>query len=705
VLVSASTAALLGTAGFRDLGEHRLRDLSEPARIYQLGDETFPPLKTLHQTNLPVPATPFLGRERELAQVRELLSREDVHLLTLTGPGGTGKTRLALQAGAEASDHYPDGVFWIPLAPLRDPRLVLETAAQILGAKHGLPEHISDKRLLMLFDNLEHLIEAAEGFPELLGACPNLHLLVTSRELLRLPGEQAYPVPVLEPQDGTELFVARARAVKPDFEPDVAVPELCARLEQLPLALELAAARVSILSPRQLLERLSGRLDVLKAGRGVEPRQQTLRATIEWSYEQLDSDEKLLFARLAVFRGGSTFEAAENVCDADLETLQSLVDKSLVRVRDEGRFWMLETIREYAVERLEASAEASMLHRRHAEHYLRLAEEVEPNLIGVGSHAEELDRLESEHANFRAAMDWLEASGESVTVLRLAAALWRFWDLRGHLVEGRRRLSGALDTDKRPTPARAKALSGAADMALTGGDVPTGRLRAEEALELHRKLRDDWGTAFSLLMFAYAIGQEGDWPRAQHMFGESVQRFRDFGDEYYALRAARAHAWAYYEGGDLESARELYEDILRRARATHHELIEAIALSGLAEIAADEGRVADAVPTLRESQRILRELNDLLLIAAGVARFASVLALAGRAATATQVLSSSTVLMEEIGARPPWFARISRKTLAVIHTQLDDAAFAKAWEQGLTMTADQAVALALDSLATASFAD
>ena len=294
---------------------------------------------------------------------------------------------------------------------------------------------------------------------------------------------------------------------------------------------------------------------------------------------------------------------------------------------------MLETIREYAAERLELSDQASTLRCRHAQHFLALAEAAEPNLIGVGSHAEWLDRLERDHDNFRAALDWLEASGDSGGALRLTAALWRFWDLKGHLMEGRRNLERALDADERPTAARAKALSGAADIALTCGDIATGRLRAEEALELYRERKDDWGTAFSLLMFAYAIGQEGDWPRAQQLFGESVQRFHGLGDEYYALRAARAHAWAYYEGGDLERSRKLYEDILPRARATHHELVEAIALFSLAEIAADEGRVADAVPLLKESHRILRELNDLLLIATGVGRFASLLALAGRAAT------------------------------------------------------------------------
>ena len=235
LLVSSATAALVNTGHLSDLGEHRLKDLSAPERIYQLGEEHFPPLKTIYQTNLPVPATPFLGRECELAQVQELLFRDDVRLLTLAGPGGTGKTRLALQAAAESSDRYPDGIFWLPLAPLRDPRLVLESAAQTLDAKDGLAEHIADKRLLLLFDNFEHVIAAADGFPVLLASCPNLHLLVTSRELLRLPGEQAYQVPALEPRDGTALFVARARAVEPEFEraefePDDAVLELCARL-------------------------------------------------------------------------------------------------------------------------------------------------------------------------------------------------------------------------------------------------------------------------------------------------------------------------------------------------------------------------------------------------------------------------------------------------------------------------------------------
>jgi predicted ATPase len=396
-------------------------------------------------------------------------------------------------------------------------------------------------------------------------------LLVTSRVRLRLSAEHVYPVsPLATPAGGEDvdlllrcesvaLFETRAQAVRPDFAVTSAnagaVADVCRALDGLPLAIELAASHVDALPPAAMRQRLDHRLKLLVGGaRDAPERQRTIRATIDWSYELLEQAEQRLFVRLAVFAGGCAIEAAQSVCGDDLELvdrLGSLTDTGLTRLEgsdEEPRFIMLETIREYAAERLELSEEASTLRRRHAEHFLALAEKAEPELIGAGSHAEWLDRLERDHDNFRVAMDWLEASGDSSGALRLTAALWRFWDLKGHLIEGRRQLERGLRADTRPTAARAKALSGAADMALTCGDVATGRLRAEEALELHRELQDDWGTAFSLLMFAYAIGQEGDWPRAQQLFEESVQGFGDLGDEHYAMRAARAHAWAFLEG-------------------------------------------------------------------------------------------------------------------------------------------------------------
>ena len=290
VLVSAASAQLVERE-LRDLGEHRLKDLSAPERVYQLGDGDFPALRSLYRTNLPVPATPFLGREQELAEVVELLGADDTRLLTLTGPGGTGKTRLALQAAGLTSDAYPDGVYWIPLAPLRDATLVLATAGQTLGSKNGLAEHISDKAMLCLFDNFEQVVDAGPELAGLLAECPNLDVLVTSRERLRVSGEQTYPVPPLAESDGEALFTTRARAVDPAFTPSESVRELCLRLDELPLALELAAARTALFSPEQLLDKLSQRLDLLKGSRDADPRQQTLRATIEWSYDLL-SDER-----------------------------------------------------------------------------------------------------------------------------------------------------------------------------------------------------------------------------------------------------------------------------------------------------------------------------------------------------------------------------------------------------------------------------
>ena len=697
VLVSAATVALLGTDGLRDLGEHRLKDLSAPERLYQLGADEFPPLKSLYQTNLPITPTPFLGREKELAEVLGLLSLEDVRLLTLTGPGGTGKTRLALQAAAELGERYRDGVWWVPLASLRDPELVLETAARALGAKNGLGEHIVDGSMLLLFDNFEQVVEAAGEVAALLAFCPGLDVLVTSREPLHVSGEQEYAVPPLVPADGVTFFLARARAVKADFDDEGAVPEICRRLDDLPLALELAAARVKALSSGQILERLAQRLPLLTGGaRDLPERQRTLRATIEWSYELLTPEEQRLFVRLAVFRGGCTLEAAEQVVEAVLDQMQSLVDKSLLRHTAE-RFWMLETIREYAGERLEESGEAEQQQLRHAEHFLALTEEGEPHVRG-GSPKAWLERLAQEHDNLRAALDWFEVSGETELALRLVGALSEFWESRGHVAEGQRRLESALGADERPTAARAKALNGASGMALATGDLLTARLRAEEALALHRALGDAWGVAYSALALGITAANQGDFARAQQLSDESVRVFRDLGDHHHTLEAARFLALAYGELGDLERARALHEDNLRQARAMGDERNEARALTVLADHAVDEGRGQGALTMLTDAYRLYREVGDLYRGAIIVSRIAGVLASMGRAATAARLLSCSETLHSEIGANPPWVARIHEEALTTIRAQLDESAFTEAWEQGQALTADEAVALAVASM-------
>jgi predicted ATPase/class 3 adenylate cyclase len=378
VLLSQATRELVAVSGFRDLGEHRLKDFDVPVRLFQLGAGDFPPLKTLNNTNRPVPASSFVGRDRELADVTVLLRNGGGRLVTLSGPGGSGKTRLAIAAAEDVIGDYPDGVFWVGLASLREPALVVETIAQALGATDGLAGRIGDRSLLLLLDNFEHVIDAATELSGLLGACRNLRLLVTSRELLRLQGEVEYQVPPLAESEAEDLFCARSR-----LEPGDEIADLCGHLDDLPLAVELAAARTAVLSPTQIRDRLSQRLDLFRGGRDVDPRQQTLRATIEWSYELLTEPEKRLFAQLSVFAGGCTFEEAEEILGADVDGLQSLVDKSLVR-RSGERFWMLETIRELARERFRTSDEAGEVERRHAHYFVGLAERT--GRTGSGTH-------------------------------------------------------------------------------------------------------------------------------------------------------------------------------------------------------------------------------------------------------------------------------------------------------------------------------
>jgi predicted ATPase/class 3 adenylate cyclase len=702
VLVSSSTAALIDSSNslsqaLSDLGEHRLKDLSAPERIYQLGDGDFPGLKSLYRTNLPVPATLFLGRERELGEVVALLFA-DARLLTLTGPGGTGKTRLALQAAGLASDAYPDGVWWIPLAPLRDPALVLATAAQLLGSKNGLAEHIQDKAMLCLFDNFEQVVEAAPELAALVSACPNLDVLVTSRERLRVGGEQTYPVPPLAESDGEALFLTRARAVDSAFVPSEAVRELCLRLDELPLAIELAAARTALFSPEQLLEKLSQRLDLLKGERDADPRQQTLRATIEWSHELLSEDEQRLFRRLAVFAGGCTYEAADEIADADPDTLQSLLDKSLLRKRDSQtgpRYWMLETIREYAAERLDGSGEGEELRKRHAESLLALARGLKPYAPVA---KEWLDSLESEHDNIRVALDRLPVEADTQLALSLAEAVWRFWKMRGHQLEAQRRLEGLLALDQEPTLARGHALNAAAGMAVENGEYETGTLYAEQALAIHRGHGDAWGIARATYMLGYAAIESGDFEAARPLFEDTVTLMAELGHEQYVGQATFNLGWALEELGERERAEMLAHENLLRARTIGSKNLEAAALDTLAGFAHDDGRYDDALSLKRDALRLDVELGDTQHVLDSLGRIAKTHAHAGRGRLAAQLLSASLALHVEAGLMVPLDQkRRNQEMLEVLHEQLDKAAFDEAWEDGTTLSPDEAVALALES--------
>jgi tetratricopeptide (TPR) repeat protein len=397
-----------------------------------------------------------------------------------------------------------------------------------------------------------------------------------------------------------------------------------------------------------------------------------------------------------VFRGGCTLETAQAVVGADLDTLQSLVDKSLLRLTEE-RFWMLETIREYATQRLAESGEAEDLQRRHAEQFLALAEEAEPHLRR--DSIDWLDRLGKEHDNVRAALGRLETAGESELVLRLAGAVSRFWYLKSHLTEGQRGLEAAIRADQRPTPARAKALNAAAVMALNLGDIEMARLRAGEALSLHRSLEDAWGVAYSTMMVANALAEGDALADAQPVFEESIRLFRELGDDHYVLIASSNLAWVAGDLGDRDRERALLEDNLRLARDLGNERMEAGTLASLAMMVRDEGRLEEATAMLREAIRIEHRRGNLLELAIDLGRLASVVTLAGAAASAASLLASSESLTQQIGASVPfWAGDRNEKTLASIRTQLNEAAVAEALEEGRSLTVDEAVALALSSL-------
>jgi predicted ATPase/class 3 adenylate cyclase len=697
ILISAATAALLDPDELRDLGAHRLKDLSAPERIFQADGDEHPPLKTLHQTNLPVPATAFLGRESEVADVARLLTRADVRLVTLTGPGGTGKTRLALQAAASVADSYPGGVWWVPLAALRDPALVLESAAKAIGAADDLADHIGDKRLLLLFDNFEHLSPAADDLGALAAKCPNLTLLVTSREPLHLAGEHEFGVDPLEPAAAVELFLTRAMAVNREIQTNGEVARICERLDHLPLAIELAAARVKILSTAALLQRLERRLPVLAGGsRDAPERQRTLRATIEWSHELLSSDEQRLFGRLAVFRGGCTLEAAEEVADADLDTLQSLVDKSLVRVRGD-RFWMLETIREFALERLDAADDADALRDRHARHFLSLAEAAEPHLRG--NPKAWTDRLEADLDNLRAAQDRFAERGDELEEIRLVAALWRLWMLRGHFAEGERRLEVVRRGAAAGTRARASAVCGLTAISMARNATAVATTAANEALDLHTQFGDRWGIANSTFLLGHVAAEAGEFARGRDLFIEALAAFRAEEDSHYTLLALRNQAWMEYELGNQPGATALHEEVVELARAAGNPRMEASSLGALAEYRILDGRPNEGLPLLVRSTRMFLELAERIEVTINLRRFALALVNLHQTDTAIRLLGAADAADEEMGAgRAAWVRDLEEAAVAMAARGMDEATLARVRDEGRRLTLADAFELAVSSV-------
>ena len=538
VLVSAATTALISPSGsepqalpLRDLGEHRFKDLAAAERVFQLGEDSFPPLKSLYRTNLPVPTTAMVGRERELAEIVELLDREDMRVLTLSGPGGTGKTRLAHPGGCRGIRGLPRRrlVGDARSAPRPAPFASSLAAALRVDEQPGrelaesVAERLDGRRALLLLDNAEHLLPAVASEIARLRDVVGPTILVTSRERLQLQGEHVYAVPTLDDADGVALFVTRALALDSTAKFSQSVTELCARLDNLPLALELAAARTVVFTPEQLLERLAQRLDLLKAGRDADPRQQTLRATIEWSYDLFDDTERKLFRALSVCAGGCTYESAEAICSAEPDTLQSLLDKSLLRRREAElgpRYWMLETIRELAAEKLDSEDETGAARRLHAEHYLALARST--NLNAEASGQQRHDVAISERDNMRAALAWALESGERELGIELLVALENFWATSGPQ-EGSE-MAAALLADDTPIPERVliRGLRVHGGMVNMLGDIDLAIQRWEQALEIARTLGDDKAVAILLHRLSDMARLRGDLPRARALASESL---------------------------------------------------------------------------------------------------------------------------------------------------------------------------------------
>jgi predicted ATPase len=666
---------------FTDLGEHRLKDLDEPVSLVQLGSERFPPLKTISNTNLPRPVSSFVGRERELEEVVSLL-QDGGRLVTLSGPGGAGKTRLAIEAAAELVPEFRSGVFWVGVAPIRDPALVTETIAQTLGSKNGLSTHIGERDLLLLLDCLEHVVDAAPELASLVERCPNLRVLVTSRERLRVRGEVEYSVPPLADQEAVELFSARAGLL-----PDPTIGELCRRLDNLPLAIELAAARASVLSPKQILDRLGQRLDLLKGGRDAEARHQTLRSTIAWSYELLSYDEQQLLAHLSVLAGGCTLESGEAVASADVDTLQSLVDKSLV-VRAGDRFSMLETVREYAAERLVESGKADAIRERQALHFLNLVEdgESEPPDDGISW----FDRLEAERDNLRAALDWATGAGAVEVELRLATALREFWAARGPISEGLRRLEEAVRRagDRLPDR-RLDALRWAALSALRVGDNEAADRLAREALTLARELGDTKGEVSALIKLSHAAGATGDQHRARSIMEQAVEIARESGDPESLARALLNFGVLAANDGDFERSAAFSEESIRAGGDTLDAHVRAIALHnlGFAQVRlGNEGGAGENA--LKQALEAALEQGDHDLAAACLENLSVAIAPRDPQLAAT-ILGAAQAVLDEIGAEPDDDAATAVRSAA------GDELFERAYAEGREISLRDAASVAL----------
>jgi predicted ATPase/class 3 adenylate cyclase len=799
VLLTGATYLLLLDAlpdgvALRDLGEHKLKDLQRPERIFQLVIDDlpseFPPIKTsdARPNNLPVQVTDFIGRESEVALVRELLARPQTRIVTFTGPGGTGKTRLSLQVGEKMLEQFQDGVFLVPLASLSDPTLVPGAIAEALGVMSGgsqpitesLKDFLKQKELLLLLDNFEQVLSAAGVVSELLPAAPRLKALITSREVLHIYGEKEFPVPPLQLPDprhlpsletlarneSVQLFIERATSARPGFELTSenapAVAEVCVRLDGLPLAIELAAARIKLLTPQAILSRLASRLQVLTGGaRDLPARQQTLRSTIDWSYDLLSPDDRTLFRRLGVFVGGCTFEAVEAIATgfsqpsavnnhtsllSPLDTgifdgVASLADKSLLRQVEtadgDSRLLMLETIREYALDRLEDCGETSPMRRAHASYFLQIAEGCAP-LIQTPRQREILERLEIEHDNMRAALLWsLSDAGDKEIGLRIATALTRFWQIRGHLSEGRRWLKALLPGALEHTNVRASALRAAGFLTFLLGDRTGSQPLLEESAAIARELGDKLALAYAYYILGVTMGFGGD-PEGRTVSAEAVKLFRELGDEGKPglVDGLMASGMLSFILGDYSTARSTFQEFRALSREIGDPFGMAQSANFLGDIARVEGDYplagrfyAESLPlfriqggkgetpavlhnvgyvalaensyreaeaAFRESLILQQDIGNKLGISECLAGFAALVSAQGDPKRAARLFAASEAVRSAIGAymwpaeQIEWDRHVERAM-----AQLDEGEWSKAWQEGLAMSMEAAIADAL----------
>jgi predicted ATPase len=745
ILVSGDTHSAAGeelSAGFWDLGRHRLKDLTEPEHLFQVVTDdlptSFPPIQSLGTpSNLPALTSSFVGRARELEEVQALLRRDDVRLVTLIGPGGTGKSRLSLQVAENLLGNFPDGVFLVNLAPVEDASLVPATVAQTLGIRErgdepvaeDIKRHLERRHMLLLLDNFEHVLEAASLVTDLLAAAPRLKIVVTTRSALRLTGEHEYQVPPLpvpqgvidlaaaESSDAVSLFVQRAKAVRPDFEltaGDVpTVVEICSRLDGLPLALELAAARIKLLPLPALSKRLDQHLALLTGGGADRPeRQQTLRATIDWSYTLLGEEEQRLFRRFSTFMGGCTLEAAEVVLDGDrgsmdiFEGVSSLLDKSLLAQAPgsavENRLRMLRTVRDFAFEQLIATGEADAVRSRHARYFCELAEAAETELNGEHEN-DWLLRLDAEYANIRAALAWLlDKDGpahdeNALLALRLTGALGRFWYRRSRLIEGSGWLESALQRDPGGSPAaRAKALRMFGVLLEERSQQERAVELFNEALSIYRELGDSMKIAGTLNSLGVAISALGGFDQGKAFLEESLAIKDKSGDAEGVATSLGNLAVLAMEQGDLQRSEELFDQSIQMSQGIDDPWGVAISKSNLAVAVLEQGDPARARALLTEALPAFQQLGDPDGVAECLETFAAVAVVEGQPELAGRLSGAAACLRDELDSRKrPVDQELLDRYLARGRDALPEGGFDQAVVAGRGLSPEAAAKLAL----------